>query len=89
MERENQVTKNRYDYNITREYDRTIFAKTVSLLTKSIEKIEESNYLEDPLDGDQIQIIKTPEGQVKVINDFMVGAVWVESEVSLDGIFKE
>ena len=80
------MTKNRYDYNITREYDRTIFAKTVYLLTKSIEKIEESKYFEDPLDGDQIQIIKTPEGQVKVINDFMVGAIWVKSEINLDDI---
>ena len=39
MERENQVTNNLYYYNIAKEYDRTIFAKTVSLLAKSIGKI--------------------------------------------------
>lgn len=83
------MTKAPYDYNISPEYDRTIFAKLVSFLTKSIDNIEESKYLEDPLDGDQIQIIKTPDGEIKVINDFMVGALWIESEVNLDDILKE
>ena len=78
-----------YEYNIFNEYSRDSFFNTVNLIIEKFDFVDETKYIEDSLDGDQIQIIKTPEGQVKVINDFMVGAVWVESEVSLDSIFKE
>lgn len=80
------MTKKHYIYNIAKEYDREVFTKTVAQLEKNTINIESSEYIEELLDGDQIQIIKTPEGQVKVINDFMVGAVWVESEINLDDI---
>ena len=80
------MTKKHYIYNIAKEYDREVFTKTVAQLEKNTINIESSEYIEELLDGDQIQIIKAPEGQVKVINDFMVGAVWVESEINLDDI---
>ena len=44
----------------------------------------EGVYVEDPLDGDQLQTFITDEGKIVVKNDFMVGAVWVESDIELE-----
>ena len=86
MERKTVVMKNQYTYNVAKEYDKSVFAETVSHLMKNIKNIMRSEYSEDPLDGNQIQVIKTPVGQIKIINDFEVGAVWVESETNLDDV---
>ena len=48
---------------------------------------KEIKYIEDPLDGDQLQIITTEYGEIVVKNDFMVGAVWIESEIELNSIY--
>lgn len=77
-----------YTYNIEKEYNRNTFSKVVLSLLEKIKNIEVSEYIEDPLDGNQIQGITTTEGKIKVINDFMVGAVWVESEINLDDILQ-
>ncbi|MBR4030236.1 MAG: GNAT family N-acetyltransferase [Clostridia bacterium] len=70
-----------YEYNIWPEYSREQFKKTVDILKKKVKNIKEMKYIEDPLDGDQIQIITTEDGEIVVKNDFMVGAVWIESEI--------
>lgn len=44
-------------------------------------------YIEDPLDGDQLQIIVIDEDEIVIKNDFMVGAVWIESEIELGSIY--
>lgn len=76
-----------YTYNISGKYDREEFKKTVELLKNKVKNIKEMKYSEDPLDGDQLQIITTKDGEIVVKNNFMVGAVWIESEIELNSIF--
>ena len=76
-----------YTYNISSRYDREAFKKTVEHLKVKLKNIKEMKYIEDPLDGDQLQIITTKDGEIVVKNDFMVGAVWIESEIELSSIY--
>ena len=78
-----------YEYNICPEYNLEEFKKTVELLKNKVKNIKEIKYIEDPLDGDQLQIITTEDGEIVVKNDFMVGAVWIESEIELNSIYQE
>ena len=63
------------------------FKNTVEFLKNKVKNIKEMKYTEEPLDGDQLQVIITEDGEIIVKNDFMVGAVWVESDVELNSIF--
>ena len=63
------------------------FKNTVEFFKNKVKNIKEMKYIEDPLDGDQLQVIITEDGEIVVKNDFMVGAVWVESDVELNSIF--
>lgn len=73
-----------YEYNICHEYNRKEFKRIVELLKIKVKNIIEIKYIEDPLDGDQLQILIIDEGKIVVKNDFMVGAVWVESDIELE-----
>ena len=73
-----------YEYNIYSEYNRDEFNKVVNLLKAKLKTIKETKYVEDPLDGDQLQTFITDKGKIVVKNDFMVGAVWVESDIELE-----
>ena len=63
------------------------FKNTVEFLKNKVKNIKEMKYTEEPLDGDQLQVIIIEDGEIVVKNDFMVGAVWVESDVELNSIF--
>ena len=73
-----------YEYNICPEYNRKEFKRIVELLKIKVKNIIEIKYIEAPLDGDQLQILIIDEGKIVVKNDFMVGAVWVESDIELE-----
>ena len=73
-----------YEYNIYPEYNRDEFKKVVDLLKTKLKTKKETKYVEDPLDGDQLQTFITDGGKIVVKNDFMVGAVWVESDIELE-----
>ena len=73
-----------YEYNIYQEYNRYEFNKVVNLLKAKLKTIKEMKYIEDPLDRDQLQTFITDKGKIVVKNDFMVGAVWVESDIELE-----
>ena len=75
-----------YTYNVSCNYSKEAFAKTVELIKNNVKNIVDMNYIEDSLDGDQIQTIITNMGKIVVKNIYMVGAVWVESEVELNAI---
>lgn len=60
------------------------FKRIVELLKIKVKNIIKIKYIEDPLDGDQLQILIIDEGKIVVKNDFMVGAVWVESDIELE-----
>lgn len=89
-ERENdKMMKNYYDYIIAKNYDKTIFAKTVELIMQNVKDIEGSEYDEDLYDEYQIQYIKTSRGEIRVGNQMINAAVWAMSEIDLDGILKQ
>ena len=73
-----------YEYNICHEYNRKEFKSFVEVLKIKVKNIIKIKYIEDPLDGDQLQILIIDEGKIVVKNDFMVGAVWVESDIELE-----
>jgi len=81
--------ENFYDYTITKNYNKEIFAKTVELLMKNLKNIEESEYDEDMYDESQFQYIKTSNGEIKIGNSVMNDAVWVQSEVDIEDILTE
>ena len=69
--------------------EKEVVNTNISKLTavkNNVENIVDMNYIEDTLDGDQIQTIITNRGKIVVKNIYMVGAVWVESEVELNAI---
>ena len=76
-----------YTYNISGKYDKKEFENTVEFFKNKVKNIKEMKYTEEPLDGDKLQVIITEDGEIVVKNDFMVGAVWVESNVELNSIF--
>ena len=73
-----------YEYNIYPKYNREKFDETIKIIKANICNIKEMKYIEDTLDGNQLQILIIDEGKIVVKNDFMVGAVWVESDIELE-----
>lgn len=78
-----------YTYNINASYNKDVFKKIVDFVKVNVNDIEEIKCSEDFLDGDQTEIFKTTKGEIIVKNDFMVDAVYIESEVNLDSIIDE
>ena len=78
-----------YTYNINASYSKDVFKKVVDFIKANVDDIKETKYSEDFLDEDQTEIFTTVKGEIIVKNDFMVDAVYIESEVSLDTIVDE
>lgn len=74
-----------FSYNISKNADQKAFINTCALIESNIKDIKKEKLLED-VDGTQIQIYNTPEGKIKVFNDYEVGAVYVDSEKDLNKI---
>lgn len=74
-----------FSYNIKKTVDKISFDHTCSLIESKIENIKKEDLLED-VDGTQIQIFNTPNGKIKVFNDYEVDAVYVDSEIDLTEI---
>jgi hypothetical protein len=76
------MTEYKYDYNIYPEYDIDVFNSTVSTILNN--GFIKGEYLVDPLDGDQMQIfVKDGEEVARLDNNFMIGAVFVRSNVPM------
>lgn len=56
----------------------------LSIPVRSLFPLRKERLLED-VDETQIQIYHGSSGEIKVVNDYEVDAVYVDSEVSLDG----
>lgn len=76
-----------FSYNVSKNANKEIFDNACLLIEKTLELFEKNRILED-VDGSQIQIYNTSNGKVKVLNDYEVDAVYVDSEVNLNHIFK-
>ena len=74
-----------FSYNVSKNADKKAFASICSSIESSINIEKKEKCLID-VDGSQIQIYKTAEGNIKVFNDYEVDAVYIDSEVNLEKI---
>lgn len=74
-----------FSYNISKNADQKAFVNTCALIESNVKDFTKEKLLED-VDGTQIQIYITPDGKIKVFNDYEVDAVYVDSEKDLNKI---
>jgi hypothetical protein len=74
-----------FSYNIAKNADKSVFDNTCVLIEGHLENIKKGRLLQD-VDGTTIQIYESPNGKIKVYNDYEVDAVYVDSEIDLKEI---
>ena len=74
-----------YTYNIAKNADSKAFARACSLIESNFKGLTKEKLLED-VDGTQIQIYSSQSGKIKVVNDYEVDAVYVDSAIDLGKI---
>ena len=72
-----------FDYTICGEYDVKKYRETVALLEKTLPEFRAKKEIVDTLDGDMIQVFEHGEDKIRVVNDYMTGAVYVESTIEI------
>ena len=72
-----------FSYNIAKTADPKAFEKACAMIEAGIKNLSKEELLED-VDGTQIQIYTTPEGKIKVFNDYEVDAVYADSDFDLE-----
>ncbi len=75
-----------FSYTVSKNADKKMFDKACALIEEKLKFFEKKDILED-VDGSQIQIYNTSNGNIKVLNDYEVDAVYVDSEVNLNHVF--
>ena len=75
-----------FSYTVAKNADKAVFLSTCSLIQMFLKKYKKEKLLQD-VDGTTIQIYRTKNGKVKVVNDYEVDAVYVDSEINLKEIF--
>lgn len=76
---------NMYTYNVEKYADTKVFENTCKKILAEAENSTLGKMFVD-VDGTQYQLINTPGGEITVVNDYEVDAVYVDSEVNLDKI---
>ena len=74
-----------FSYNIHKEADAKAFERACTRIEKGVPGIKKDKILED-VDGTLIQVYHTPDGKIKVVNDYEVDAVYAESDIDLKDI---
>lgn len=77
-----------YDYTICTEPDEDIFKRQCAALEKHIPLLKKEPLMTD-VDNTKIQIYFKDGKKIKVKNDYMVGAVYIQSEIELTQFFKD
>lgn len=77
-----------YTYNIAKIADEKAFVHACSLIESKFKGLTKEKLLND-VDGTQIQIYTSRTGKIKVINDYEVDAVYIDSDIDLGDIAKE
>lgn len=75
-----------YNYTICNEADEVIFQKQCAAIEKHISPIEKAALLTD-VDGTMIQKYGHDDMQIKVVNDVITDAVYVESNKDIKHFF--
>ena len=71
-----------FEYNICNQADAKLFEKQCQALELNIPNLQASDLLED-VDGTLIQTYHHRNGEIKVINDIQVDALYVISDFNL------
>lgn len=75
-----------YKYIITKFFSEKYFKLQCKALEIHIPHLELIDLSED-VDGSSIAEYRTDKGTIKVINDYPIGAMWVESDIDIDPYF--
>ena len=76
-----------FSYTVAKEADNKAFLNTCALIETNFKEITKAEPLID-VDGSIFQIYHTPQGIIKVSNDYYIDATYVDSEINLDHIIK-
>lgn len=71
-----------FSYNIAKNASRASFEEVCTRIEAQYPNIEKEPIIED-VDGTQIQIYYLQRQKVKVINDYEVDAVYIDSDIEL------
>lgn len=75
-----------YEYTVSKNADHKAFSDCCALLLSKVENIKAGQLLND-FDRARIQHFNTPDGNIKVFNDYEVDAVYIEADIDLSKIF--
>ena len=76
-----------FSYTVAKEADNKAFLNTCALIEANFKEITKAEQLID-VDGSVFQIYRTPQGTIKVSNDYYIDVTYVDSEINLDHIIK-
>jgi len=76
-----------FSYTVSMEPDEKVFKDACALIDSKVSYLKKERLLTD-VDGSLIQVYDTANGKIKVLSDYDVYAVYVESSVDLDEVLK-
>ena len=76
-----------FHYNICTEADEELFYKQCTALENHIPDLSKERLLQD-VDGSLIQIYYHEKGELVVYNDYLVGALYIESDFDIEPYFE-
>lgn len=78
--------KYEYDYTICTEFDEDIFNRQCKALEQHIHGIKKGLFLHD-VDNSKLQYYDIGGKELRVVNDFQIGAVYIDSDIELRQFF--
>ncbi len=75
-----------FTYTVSKIADNLAFKDACIKLESTVKNLKKVNFLID-VDGTLIQIYNLNNNEIKIINDYEVDAVYIDSDISLDSIF--
>jgi uncharacterized membrane protein len=76
-----------FSYNISKTADNKVFKDTCKQIERHNVDLSSEKLLVD-VDGSVIQIYADGDKKIKVYNDYEVDAVYINSDISLDNLFR-
>ena len=76
----------KYSYNICDQFAPDLFEKQCNALEKNIPGLKKKDLLED-VDGSTIQVYSLNGYDMNVINDYEVGALYIDSDFDIEPYF--
>lgn len=75
-----------FNYTVAKEADNTAFLNACAKIENEIKPLKKEKLLID-VDGSAIQVYYAENKKIKVLNDYEVDAVYVESDKELSNLF--